>query len=240
MLNEAPKKKKKQVDYSDPTGWQYFWRTQRECLRRAVSPFLMYMFMNMISLAGQAIDAMAAKIVIGIVCVAGGMFFNAHLLYNTGKLHYGAYVAGVLHRRNAAFGVKSGGDHRVEREYRVWKGFLIGFYIGIPVLIMGILLGSLQRPETIVSWAYVSYALMMFAGWAILPLTWFGTGANNTFLAVSGYWSLLFLLIPILVSGIAYIVGAMKDKRDRDEAAARDKAVENAGRAMAEGKGRKK
>lgn len=232
MLNEAPKKEKKKRDLSDPTKWQYFWRIQKECLRRAVTPYLMFLFMSLLALACQTIvpDSISAvEIVLCVLCILGGAFFNGHLLYHTGKLHYGAYVAGVLHRKNNAFGIRSGSGHRPEKEYRVWKGFLIGLYVALPAIILGIAAGSLSVGQ---AWGYVQYAFIMFAGWAILPITFFGTGGAEgaVGLSVSMYWSLLLALLPILVSGIFYIVGAKAEARDRERAVEREKEVQEAGK----------
>ncbi len=233
MLNEAPKKQKKKKDYSNPTKWQYFWRIQGECLRRSVTPYLMYLFMSLLALACQTIDAdniIVIEIVLGILCIAGGAFFNGHLLYHTGKIHYGSYIAGQIHRKNIAFGIASGSGHRPEREYRIWKGFLIGFYIALPAIILGIIAGSIDMSQV---WGYVQYAFIMFAGWAILPITFFGTAgtaAGTGGLSVSMYWSLLMALLPILVSGIFYIVGAYSEARSRARAAEHDQEVQEAGK----------
>ena len=225
MLNDLPKKEKKKKDYSNPTKWQLFWRIQKECLRRAVTPYLMYLFMSLLMLSCQAIANKAVAIVLGIFCVAGGAFFNGHLCYHYGILHYGAYAAGCLHRKNAAYGIQSGGDHRPEREYRIWKGPLIGLYIGIPVMLFGILAGSLMGNAQ--GWMY--YAFAMFAGYAIIPITWFGTKAEGG-LAVSPYWAILFVLLSVIVSAIFYYVGAMHEKKTREEAASRAEQVEEAGK----------
>ncbi len=225
MLNEAPKKQKKVQDYSDPTPWQYFWRIQKECWRRMVSPYFMYMFLSMLALAVEAIvpgePGTTVEIVLGSICIAAGAFFNAHLLYNTGKLHYDAYLTGCIHRKNRALGIQSGGDHRVEREYRFWKGFYIGILVGIPAIILSIIAGAL--PET-AAVDVAHFFMVMFAGWAILPPIWAG-GQN-----VSGYWSLLMVIMPVLVSGIAYIVGAMREKDYKAHELERAEAVKNAGK----------
>ena len=47
---------------------------------------------------------------------------------------------------------------------------------------------------------------------------------------MSGYWSLLIALLPVLVSGIAYLIGAFMEQRDREKKAARERAIEEAGR----------
>lgn len=221
MLNEAPKKKK-QIDYSNPTGWQLFWRTQRECWRRMVTPYLMYLFMSLLLLAVQAIfpdENAVLEIVLGCLCILGGAFFNGHLCYNYGILHYDNYLTGELHRRNARLGIHSGGDHHVEREFRFWKGFYIGFLIGVPVIVMGLLAGFFYE--------VASLFFLMFAGWAIIPLAWVGDGVGIT---VSPFWSLLFILLPIIVSGVMYLVGAYVEKRRKAQERDRDEKIKNAGK----------
>ena len=209
MLNEAPKKVKVK-DYSDPTPWQLFWRIQREGWRRAVTPFLMYLFMSLILLAVQTIsqtENTTIEIVIGIGCILIGAFFNGHLCYHYGVIHYDAYLTGCIHRKNRLLGIQSGGDHRIEREYRPWKGFFIGFLVGFPALILAILAGFFYD--------VASLPFIMFAGWAIIPITWFGTKPEGG-LAVSPFWSILMLLLPIIVSGVFYIVGAMVEKKRKE------------------------
>lgn len=225
MLNEAPKKQKKQVDYSHPTPWQLFWRIQRESWRRMVTPYLMYFFMSLLMLAAQAIPSAWAQIVLGVLCILGGAFYNGHLCYQFGKIHYGALLAGELHRKHEAAGVLVGNDHHVEQEYRPWKGFYIGFLVGVPVIILGCVAGALFTGKTIVG-SYAALALIMFAGWAIIPFSWFGDlyGGNG----VSLYWSVAAILLPILVSGIFYIVGAYVEKRSRLAETERERRMEEA------------
>lgn len=221
MLNEKPKSKNNRP----VTKGRLFWRIQKECFRRSVTVYLMYLFMSLLMLAFQAIDTdntTLLEIGLGCICLAGGMAFNAHLCYHFGTAHYDAYQTGCLHRRNAVFGIESGGDHRVEREYRPWKGFLIGLYVGIVVIILGLLAGAYVDTQ---GGGYAIMFLSMLAGWAIIPVGWIRTRILPNF---SYFWSIAFILIPILVSGCFYIVGAMAQKRKRQEEAARSAAVEEA------------
>lgn len=226
MLNEAPKKKpKKHVDYAHPNRWQLFWRVQKECWRRMVTPYLMYFFMSLLLLACQAIDADAdtpLEIALGVLCIVGGAFYNGHLCYHYGVMHYDAYCAGVLHRKNEAAGIPSGGDHHVEREYRPWKGFYIGFLIGVPVLICTVIAAA-TGSHAFGGYAYYAYA--MFAGWAIIPIRWIA----NAGYTVSIWFSLLFILLPVVVSGVMYIVGAKVNAVRREKQAEHDRMVAEAG-----------
>lgn len=96
-------------------GAKLFWRIQKTCMYRAVTPYLMYLIMSLIMLCCQLIPQPPLKYILSVLCLIGGMAYNAHLAYHYGENHYGAYVAGCLHRQNALFGIESGGDHRVER-----------------------------------------------------------------------------------------------------------------------------
>lgn len=207
---------------NQPSKMRHFWRIQKECLRRSVTPYVMYLMMSLLLLACQAIGNAPLRIVLGILCIVAGMAYNVHLCYQYGKLHYDAYLTGKIHRQNAVFGIQSGGDHRPEREYRPYKGFLIGFYTGIPALIFGILAGCLPNAAGTVLTLFI-----MFAGWAIVPVTWM---RNVGHLNVSYFVSIAFIAIPILVSGISYLWGAMKEKQMKLAEAERLERVEDAGK----------
>ena len=230
MLNEAPKKKKKHVDYFHPTPWQYFWRLQKEGWRRAVTPALMYFFMSLIMLACQAIEITWLRILLGALCIAGGIFFNAHLVFHFGSAHYDFYVTGeVYRRRESEEGFVDAPDHHVEKEYRPWKGFFIGFLLSIPVIILGVLAGVFDgRPgEGDVFWVFT-----MLAGCAIVPITWLRLIPSLANL--SYYTSIFTILVPILVSGVFYILRAHNNLRKRREKERRDETVRKAAEAARE------
>ncbi len=224
MLNEAPKKPKKKIDYAHPNGWQLFWRIQKESWRRTITPALMYFFMSLLLLAAQAIEIVWLQIVLGIVCIAGGIFFNAHLLFHFGAAHDDVLRSGILYRKREEEGIAISPDHHVEKEYRPWKGFYIGFLMGLPVIILGILSGALEGTT---AGGYLAGAFVMLAGCAIVPFTWL----RNYVASMSGlslYWTILTIVVPILVSGLFYILGAYRNRRKLAEKEAREAAVKRA------------
>ena len=224
MLNEAPKKPKKKIDYAHPNGWQLFWRIQKESWRRTITPALMYFFMSLLLLAAQAIEIVWLQIVLGIVCIAGGIFFNAHLLFHFGAAHDDVLRSGILYRKREEEGIAISPDHHVEKEYRPWKGFYIGFLMGLPVIILGILSGALEGTT---AGGYLAGAFVMLADCAIVPFTWL----RNYVPSMSGlslYWTILTIVVPILVSGLFYILGAYRNRRKLAEKEAREAAVKRA------------
>ena len=211
------------------TRSQYFWRTQRECWRRMVTPYIMYLFMSMLLLATQAISSESLtwlKILLGTVCILIGALFNGHLAYNTGIMHYDALLTGNIHRKNIEQGIASGGDHRPEREYAPWKGFYIGFLVGVPVIIVA---GLACIPGAInEAMAVGQFLLLMFGGFAIVPVSWAYRGFEGGVPAGAYAWSLLMVLLPIIVTGVFYIVGAKVEKHKKQVIEERQEAIQNA------------
>ena len=76
--------------------------------------------------------------------------------------------------------------------------------------------------------------MVMFTGWAIFPVQWIRSclcpSGDWTYPPVSGGYSMLMILLPVLVSGIFYIVGAMVQKRNKALEAARAERVAEAGK----------
>ncbi len=182
-------------------------------------PYLMYLFMGMIGLLCCLIKTKWLVAVLVLLCILGGAAFNAHLTFQYGKMHYDAYCTGEIHRRNERIGIPSGGDHRVEREYRFWKGSLIGLCVGVPVILLSLF-------GTFASWKILGYFFIMLAAWAYLPvwLTGWLSGIENYL--VNPLWCMLLVLLPVVVSTVFYNVGAMVEKRKKDEQAAREAEVE--------------
>lgn len=199
-----------------------FWRTQGECWRRMVTPYIMYLFMSMLLLATQTIEnpeLFWLRCLLGIVCILIGAAFNAHLAYGTGAMHYDAYLTGCIHRRNREQGIMSGGDHRPEREYAPWKGFYIGVLIGIPVIIFA----GLACIPSAMNFEFGKFMLIMFAGFAIVPVSWIVdfTVAPSSYYA----YSMFMVLLPIIVTGVFYILGAYGSKRKKRLKEAQEQAV---------------
>ena len=90
MLNELPKKEKPR---KPTTKWRLFWRIQKECALRAVTPFMMYLFCSLIALAFQALsdETEVYEVVIGAACILLGAALNAPMGYLAGQKQYDSY-----------------------------------------------------------------------------------------------------------------------------------------------------
>lgn len=231
MLNELPKKPKKPVN-----AWGRFWRTQWHCLSRSVTIFVMYLISGLLGLIVQSLSYEGTEIyeiVLGCVCIVLGMVLNAPLAFNYGKEAYDFYLTGCLHRKNAAYGIQTGSDHRTEKEFRWWKGFLIGAYSGLPLVIAGIFAAL---PAT---WSMGETVLLFVASWAILPIQWirlslFPEWQADTYPAISGGYAIIMIILPILVTGIGYLLGAYTEKVRKQLEKERAERILEAGKKISE------
>ena len=147
------------------------------------------------------------------VCIVAAAAYNGLLAYAQGGNSYEMVVSGNIKRRTA----DEYGDgyhiskHKEEKEYRVWKGFAIGGIIALFPLIFGIIAGSLLGTSAPGNGDNASWGVAVFfmisifiCGWSVMPF--YLMNANG--FAVSYYWSCLFGIVPIAVSGALYIIGA--------------------------------
>lgn len=182
-----------------------------------------------------------AWVVVIVLLLAG---YNALLAYGMGGKGYEMLVSGNMKRISAqqlgsSYKISS---HKEVQEYRAWKGFAFGGVVAFFVLLFGILMGanadgvnelmrSLANPEagltTNKGAAAVALVSMLLSGWSVLPFVFMNIAGAT----VSYYWSCLFALIPIAVSGALYIMGAygkraksIKAQEEADRAAATEAA----------------
>ena len=181
-------------------------------------------------------------VIVALLAVA----YNGFLAYAYGGKGYDMLVSGNMKRLSAqqlgsSFKISS---HKEVQEYRDWKGFAFGAVVGVFTILFGILMGAngdkineaLIALATAEEGTKVSIASstsipllisMLLSGWSVMPFVFMNIGGA----AVSYYWSCLFALIPIIASGIMYIVGAyakrgkaLKAQEEADRSAAAEAA----------------
>ena len=177
-------------------------------------------------------------IVIASVIAVG---YNAIVAYAHGSRGYEMLVSGNMKRLSSQ---RLGSDikistHKELQEYRAWKGFAMGGVAAFFTLLFGILMGikGSSVNAVLVHWAEAEEGAsvasrgigvlflvsMLCSGWSLLPFIF----VNATGAGVSYFYSCLFALLPIAVSGFLYIAGAygkrgktVKAQREADLAAA--------------------
>ena len=191
------------------TIWKWVW----ECFKRSLLPLIMYISASVV-ICMFTLDQVEIKAglttarfwtIFGIALFA--VVYGALMAFVEGGAGYDMLVAGNMKRMLSEKELKMT-SHKVQREYRTWKGFAIGAWMVVLPLICALIFGANQ--DAILTSEdggilFIKAIGMFVTGWAIYPFYF----ANFTgFASVSYYWSLLLLILPILVSGVMYIVGA--------------------------------
>jgi len=157
-----------------------------------------------------------------IIAVLLAAAYNGMVSYANGGRAYEMLVSGNMKRVSAE---RLGSQikisvHKEVEEYRDWKGFVCGGVIAVFTVLFGILMEANAEAvnEALVmmtkpveegvkpsqSAAILMLVCLLLSGWSLLPFAF----ANMAGASVSYLYSCLFGLIPIIVSGALYIVGA--------------------------------
>ena len=223
------------------TVWTWTW----ECIKRSFISLIMYITLSLVLFMftneGQDwSDGMTTGRLwwcIGLIVAA--VAYNGFTAFVEGGNGYDMLVAGNMKRMTSEAGVLKMSSHKVQKEYRAWKGFAIGGLVCLITVITGLIWGANQNAIDQVLLtdqdASVSMVLRVFIfigmfvwGWATLPFIFLNAGGAH----VSYYLMMLFGILPVVVSGIFYIVGAYARRRKKlNLQAAEERAAEEAAKA---------
>lgn len=180
-------------------------------------------------------------VIAGIIAVA----YNGILSYANGSKGYEMLVSGNMKRMSAErLGTTMKiSSHKEVQEYRVWKGFVSGVIIAVFTVLFGVLMAANadkinvaldsiyqisvtgESSGTVVDTGtgVLLIGSLLMSGWSLLPFVFVNLAGGS----VSYMWACLFAVLPILVSGVFYIVGAygkraktFKAQEEADRAAA--------------------
>lgn len=146
-----------------------------------------------------------------LVCVIAAAAYNGLVSYAQGGSAYEMLVSGNVKRMSASDfeGGYKMSSHKEVKEYRAWKGFACGAFAGLFTLVSAIIFGCNQSAidaQTMSGgFGVVMIICFLLSGWSLLPF-WYVNLGGNAF--ASYFLTALFALIPIVVSGVFYIVGA--------------------------------
>ncbi len=189
---------------------RYTWSLFKNALLSIIMYSCAGLILMMLTLKGETIEWNGTAIAWTVVCILGGVAYQALVSYANGGSQYEMLVSGNVTRSTMdefGNGYKIS-SHKEVKEYRVWKGFAVGGFVALLPLLFGILLGCNQEAvhsETMSKGSGVLLLLSFFlSGWSVIPFYCM----NEVGIAVSYFLSILFALIPIAVSGGMYIAGA--------------------------------
>ena len=177
------------------------------------------------------------KLIWIVICSLVVIAYNCLLAYGEGGQAYEMLVSGNMKRKSA---LQYGDElrisvHKEVKEYRVWKGFAIGAVCGLFTMIAGIIFGTNTEKVNVVfqeggSWpkgfGVLVIVLFVLSGWSMLPLFYLN-GAGHS---ISYFMGCAFAVLPILITGIMYVVGAYgkRNKNMRKQALAEQSEREKA------------
>ena len=201
------------------TKWKVFWRIVGECFMRSLTPSVMFFVAGLVLLMLQSKNfGLSAQMAWAALCAVVALAYNGFLMWICGGNHYEMLVSGNLKRRSA---MQSGSElnmasYKFQKEYRPWKGFAIGAFVSLLLIVGSIVLGCNQtaiveaatNEEVTLTTGLAAVSLIFYclAGWVLLPIL----ELNIAGTAVSFFVGCAFALLPICVSGGFYIGGAYR------------------------------
>ena len=169
----------------------------------------------MITMKENDMDWDSAKLTWTIVCALAAAAYNALVSYAQGGQAYDMLVSGNMKRVSM---MNSGGAykisaHKEEKEFRYWKGFVVGLFIAVLPIVVGLIFGfnqaAIDAQKLSKGLGVVVLICLFLSGWSILPFYYL----NLSDFHVSYFYSCLFALVPIFVTGGMYIAGAYGKRR---------------------------
>ncbi len=195
---------------------RYIW----ELFKSSILPSIMYFCAGIIILMIVMKDGEDEKIVWDgmkllwtVVCIVGGAAYNALAAWGSGGTQYEMLVSGNVKRSATdAYGNEYRmSNHKEAKEYRAWKGFVVGAMTAVLPIVFAIVLGCNQEAINASQTEGASNGLgvlllcgLFLCGWTTVPFYCM----NSVGISVSYFWGALIALIPVVVSGAMYIAGA--------------------------------
>jgi hypothetical protein len=195
-----------------------FFKYALTLLKQSLPSLLMYIsaggVLMMLTLKQDALAWDNSKLTWTLVCALVAVGYNLMVSIAQGTEGYDMLVTGNVQRYS--FEVVEGGykmsKYKPEKEYRVWKGFVVGGIIALFTIISAILMGANQASidSGVVTKGNSAIVLVcaILSGWCALPMYYL----NVSGYAISYFWMLPCALLPVVVSGVGYIIGAYRKR----------------------------
>ncbi|MBQ8684560.1 MAG: hypothetical protein IJ514_00095 [Clostridia bacterium] len=192
------------------------WELFKSSIPAAIMYFCAGTVLMMLTMKEDELIWDGGKLAWTLVCGLAAAAYNALVTYAQGGNAYEMLVSGNMKRVSAADfeGGYKISSHKEAKEYREWKGFAVGGFIAIYAIVTGIIFGcnqaaidgALAGNESAMGRGLAVSVIVCFliSGWSILPFYYANAGGAS----VSYFLSILLALLPIIVTGVMYIVGA--------------------------------
>lgn len=167
-------------------------------LGRGVLLFGVNLIFGMAMFAVSAIENNVARCVLSFVLLACGYAVSFIVCRFAGRADYRTKLVGDIKRKKGDSELSASGSYHPSKEYRAYKGFLIGVCACI-VPALFILLAQLTHSDGL------RLTLFLIGGWSVLPLV-------NINSSVNLFYGLFLCAALCVVTGIAYISGSRKEK----------------------------
>jgi hypothetical protein len=185
--------------------WIHTWELFKAALPSMVMYFCAGLALMMLCIKEDATKWDGRAIAWVVVCNVVVAAYNFLMAFASGTTNYEMLVSGNLQRTSSEYKIST---HKEAQEYRVWKGFAIGGFMAIFPIVFSILLGinqeNIHTENAGGGMAWLTILSFFLSGWSSIPFFLMNTNG----IVVSYFLSSLFALIPLAVSGGAYIAGA--------------------------------
>ena len=169
------------------------WYEIKDLFTGAAFPIMLQMILS-VTLIGMASALTDDLLVALIMLIIGEIFLGAAYAIFGRQSGITSVRRLVQHAKKREIGTKDKQALFATGEYSAYKGFLIGFISSVPYIIF-------QLIECIVHNSFCYFILQYVFGWAALPLTFSEA-------KISPWLNFLFILYPIIIHGVAYIIAA--------------------------------
>ena len=169
--------------------------------KRAILPWVYLIFMTVLTLSVHAIDSVILKFILVSATLLLYVFIVGAISYKDGQEALKVRLANDIERKTI---IETGEDRALNREeYKPYKGFLIGVIVSIPLFIL-LLLHTLSIPSA--QGATTVFGTITNVLYSIIFNFFRITGEKLT--VYTTYYTLLYVPVICLSTGIPYILGA--------------------------------
>lgn len=181
--------------------------------QKAIFPVIYLILTAITGFAGLSFsnELLALKIIIGVVNLFLYSFFVAYSSYKNGEDAMGVRYGNDLARKEI---VRTGRDLKlkVHEEYKVWKGFFLGFLSCVPLIVLWIvhliIIAVTGESASVVG----GFTMMLY----VVVIFFFNLNVDQINSSSGFYYTALYLPYMVILSGIFYILGARKTWERRE------------------------